>query len=353
MNYIGYECPVCKKSFADGDDIVVCPICGAPHHRECYKQQGGCALEANHAKGIAWEDQLNGSTGHQQTNAQEQQSSSGFCGGYEKSQNNDVQRCPSCGSVNPADGVFCQVCGTMMHRRENSQGGFGGAAGPYYNNPQQQYQNMYNGPTYSPYGGMNPEETLGEATVKEVATYVGPSSSFYLSRFRLLKANGRSSSFCWSGFLFGFMYFFYRKMYRIAIPLLIVFLFSMIPSFVYSYEYLREIGMQYTSIPFPLPVITTPALDTLSMIANMAQLANFGVSMVMGFTGHKLYLQDINRKIAAIKARSQAENTDQYIRTLSKEGGVSSTIPIIVAGLLVLAYLGGSMIVGMTLNLTM
>jgi len=358
LNYIGYDCPVCKKTFTDGDDIVVCPVCGAPHHRECYKQQGGCGLEENHTKGIAWEDQLNSHRTQQQDNSgRQQQNSTGFGGenGYNNTQSNSgaVRRCPSCGSINPADGIFCQVCGTMMRRGSTATGGFGGAAGPYYSgNTQQQYQNNYGAPAYSPYGGMNPEETLGEATVKEIATYVGPSGGFYLSRFHMLKNNNRSS-FCWSGFLFSFMYFFYRKVYRVAIPLLIVFLFSMIPSFVYSYEYLREVGMQYTSIPFPLPVITTPTLDTLAQIANIAQFANFAVSLVVGVTGHKLYLQDINRKIAAIKTRSQTENTDEYIRTLSKEGGVSAALPILIAGLLVIAYFAGSMIVGLSLNLNL
>ena len=31
--YNNCVCPVCKKQFEDGDDIVVCPECGTPHHR--------------------------------------------------------------------------------------------------------------------------------------------------------------------------------------------------------------------------------------------------------------------------------------------------------------------------------
>ena len=37
--YEGCQCPVCGKSFQESDDIVVCPQCGAPHHRECWKQE--------------------------------------------------------------------------------------------------------------------------------------------------------------------------------------------------------------------------------------------------------------------------------------------------------------------------
>lgn len=353
MNYIGYDCPVCKKAFAEGDDIVVCPVCGAPHHRACYQQQGGCGLEFNHAKGIAWEDQVNHRANGQTAGGRSDGSTYGGFGGGQRG--SAVQRCPSCGSTNPADGIFCQVCGTMM--RGGAQAGGFGAGGPFAGAPggPQVHQTTYTytGPSFSPYGGMNPEDTLGEATVKEVATYIGPSSGYYLSRFRLFNSSSkRVSTFSWSAFLFSFMYFFYRKVYRVAVPLLIIFLFSMIPSFVYSYEYLREISLQYASIPFPLPVISTPVLEQLSVIANIAQMANFIVSFVMGFTAHRLYLQDINRKIAAIKAANQNVNTDEYIHTLSREGGVSTVVPAVLGGLLILAYFGGSMAIAAILHLT-
>lgn len=45
----GYICPVCMKKFTETDDIAVCPECGTPHHRECYLNNGKCALEEIHA----------------------------------------------------------------------------------------------------------------------------------------------------------------------------------------------------------------------------------------------------------------------------------------------------------------
>lgn len=41
-------CPVCSKPFEKGDDIVTCPECGTPHHRECYKDFGGCKNRSLH-----------------------------------------------------------------------------------------------------------------------------------------------------------------------------------------------------------------------------------------------------------------------------------------------------------------
>ncbi len=57
MNYQGVSCPVCNQPFHEGDDIVVCPECGAPHHRSCYKKIGHCALQDQlHSKGLSWEN---------------------------------------------------------------------------------------------------------------------------------------------------------------------------------------------------------------------------------------------------------------------------------------------------------
>jgi len=331
LNYSGYNCPVCGKEFGENEDIVVCPVCGAPHHRECYKKIGGCALEANHAKGISWEDYTRGQAAGRQQPPRSSAGPGPAAG--------EMRRCPSCGSINPPDGVFCQVCGTMLGRPAGS--GPAGQAAAGQGGQRQSPPGYYPGQTayMPPYAGMNPDDRLGEATVKEVATYVGPSSAFYLSRFRLsVNSNNRNMSFCWSAFLFSFLYFFYRKVNRVAVPLLVIFLITMVPTFVYSYEYMRELVAQYTTVTFPLPVISTPTLDKLAIIANVFRLVQFGVAAAMGFTGHKLYLRDINRKIAAVKTRVPAASTEEYIRALSRQGGVSTVSVAIIGGALAIAY---------------
>ena len=48
MKYTNYKCPVCHNQFTEDDDVVVCPECGTPHHRECYIQNGNCANADKH-----------------------------------------------------------------------------------------------------------------------------------------------------------------------------------------------------------------------------------------------------------------------------------------------------------------
>ena len=48
MNYLNYKCPVCNNQFKEDDDVVVCPDCGTPHHRECYIENGKCINRDKH-----------------------------------------------------------------------------------------------------------------------------------------------------------------------------------------------------------------------------------------------------------------------------------------------------------------
>ena len=56
MEFTDYFCPVCEKRFINGDDVVVCPECGAPHHRECFEQLGHCFYEDRHSPGFSFEN---------------------------------------------------------------------------------------------------------------------------------------------------------------------------------------------------------------------------------------------------------------------------------------------------------
>ncbi len=58
FRYSKDACPVCNELFQTNDDIVVCPVCGTPHHRECYKQNGACGNTGKHSEGFIWESQV-------------------------------------------------------------------------------------------------------------------------------------------------------------------------------------------------------------------------------------------------------------------------------------------------------
>ena len=56
--FLGKSCPVCRAAFKDNDNVVVCPVCGTPHHRECYLKENKCGVESFHAEGFVWKGYL-------------------------------------------------------------------------------------------------------------------------------------------------------------------------------------------------------------------------------------------------------------------------------------------------------
>ena len=49
MDYKGCKCASCHKVLKEGDDIDICPECGAPYHRECYAAEGPRPRRAAHS----------------------------------------------------------------------------------------------------------------------------------------------------------------------------------------------------------------------------------------------------------------------------------------------------------------
>ncbi len=51
-------CPVCRIPINENSDVVVCPVCGTPHHRACYLKYNRCGVESYHAAGFVWKGYL-------------------------------------------------------------------------------------------------------------------------------------------------------------------------------------------------------------------------------------------------------------------------------------------------------
>ncbi len=51
------KCQACGEKFSEDSDIVVCPDCGAPYHRECYTNGGGCVYAEQHSPEFEWKSE--------------------------------------------------------------------------------------------------------------------------------------------------------------------------------------------------------------------------------------------------------------------------------------------------------
>ena len=54
MKYTNEICQGCGRKFTDEDDIVTCPECGTPQHRECWLKEHKCVNEHLHGEDFEW-----------------------------------------------------------------------------------------------------------------------------------------------------------------------------------------------------------------------------------------------------------------------------------------------------------
>lgn len=183
MEFKGLKCPVCEKPFEDGEDIVVCPDCGTPHHRECWEVENHCAFEDKHGEDFDYSE------------SDEAKS--------------DITVCPVCKAENPKDIFYCQKCGSPLITTNNETSN--------RTNYTQQQPNNANpfAAAFDPMGGVSPDEDMGGVSAGDIAKYVGNNTPYFMRVFSRIKTLGKGRfSFC--AFIFSGFYLLYRKMYKIG-----------------------------------------------------------------------------------------------------------------------------------------
>lgn len=160
MNYSGKICDGCREPLENGDDIVVCPVCGTPQHRSCYEKNHKCVNEYLHSTGFVWTD----------PDAEKQKTEAEQAAREEQSQ--------------PEQQPFVQAT------------------------PQSMESVFMRGVLY------DPKDDIGGATVGEAADYIQNSAPRYISKFMKQKRKNGKLSWNWAAFFFAPYWFFYRKLYK-------------------------------------------------------------------------------------------------------------------------------------------
>ena len=296
--YTGDECSVCKVTFRDSDDVVVCPVCGTPYHRACYSVESGCVNKEWH-----------GNTTYEQEKAKKREETAKKC------EDTSELRCPKCSAKNPPYGLFCQVCGTSLREKYNETNeGY-----QYYQTPPPITPN----PFTTPYGGLSPDEEIDGVSAKELAVFVGNNSFYYLPRMKEIQKEEKTASWNWSAFLFHFMYFFYRKMYALGALIMSMYIVSAVPGVIFEFK-----RMAYSSIDF-LPA----ELQALGRIANICSFLFWGIQALCGLFANYLYTQKTFKTISKIKKKGYNENSAEYVNELSKKGRTNRRIIGVILGL--------------------
>lgn len=273
INYEGCNCPVCKKPFTPQDDIVVCPVCGAPHHRACYQAQGDCSFTSLHSAGFEWKPPAKA-----QPHA----------------------KCPHCGAPCLPGQHYCDQCGAPLQP---------GAAAP----------GQGEAPTVPPPYAAEPLQGLtGEIDgipVADWAAFIGPNAEHYLYMFKLMDHTGRRFGFVFSAAFIPPIYFLYRKMWGLGILAAAVNLLLNLPAML--------VGAAQLGVFFQLPV-SYAALGTIASVCSvLLWLIHIGV---WGLFGGWFYRCACRRRIRRLQDAMAGADPAAYQARLRRQGGPSKLL---------------------------
>ena len=220
MDYNNQPCPACGNPLTDGEDVVVCPVCATPQHRECWHKNGRCANDELHASSYVWKRE-----NHEPPPVEKEEEKSsvrichicgsenpedmlhcGNCGallGEQKKTDSSERKCSYCGKINPEDALHCNQCGAPLGTNASSTAFFGGT--PYIAGT-----------------NISADEKIGEYTAGDLAIYTRTSAKNYIKKFKRFES-GKKLSFNFAAFFFAPGWFFYRKLYKVGIFFLVAF----------------------------------------------------------------------------------------------------------------------------------
>lgn len=301
LNTEGVSCVRCHAYLFPEDDIVYCPVCGAPHHRECYNQLGHCALEEFHGT----DRQYDKVKAREEEQAAAEMPNTGenakgliTCQMCHEKYDFALNACPKCGAPNIAK-----------------------AGGSFVN--------------FDFLGGVPADYDIGDGiTADEAKRFVAANTPRYIPKFAVLNAKNKLS-WNWLAFLFPCGWMLSRKMYKNGV---VAGLLTVISSLFYL-PFMNAINNLGTtpgetqaqimqSIYEHLPKMGAAVIAAL--IAGF--VLNIAVRILSALFGDYLYKQYAISSIKTIRAES--EDMDYDYR---KKGGVN--IFLFLLGTMAVQYL--------------
>ncbi len=284
FRYTNEKCPVCNEQFKSDDDIVVCPYCGTPHHRECYKSNSECANNDKHSENFRWEPTF----------------------------------------VTPEEVQSEQTA-------ENTPLG-------QFSNPNQLPFGMpFPIVRANPLEAFPPEMENGVKT-EDVAVFVQQDAVKYIDKF--FKIKEKKHTWNWAAFFFAPYWFFYRKLYKIGAVFLALFVcitsLSLLPPAVKLSEAMlvqeekiaemsedieteEEYNIAFAELTDEMTKMFKENTKGI-VIMTFQSFASFVISVIIGLNANKWYYKHTISQINKVNTENQNKDDKTPI---FKAGGVS------------------------------
>ncbi len=267
------QCPMCNGDFLPDDDIVVCPICGTPYHRDCYNDTGHCKFESEHLGNYVWKSKY-------------------------KEETTNIKSCPNCGCNNDSNALFCDKCGFSFSKENYIKD---------EENLMSSFEKMFD-----PFAGIDPDEKIYDITIREFADYIKLNSNYYICEFKKIQ-NNKSSRFNIGAFLFTGFWMLYRKQYTLGTIVFVVM------SFIDIISRLCLLNINASDELYGNIFSNLSSSQRLILIAVV--FIEFAIRIFLGFKANRIYMKHCISKIKSIK--SNPDITQDISQKIKNSGGVS------------------------------
>ena len=252
------KCDICGASFAGDGDIVVCPDCGTPYHRECYLKNGSCIHESEHGS-YEWQGNIHSAETKELDGSKDNTDESTFEEVFEGQE---------------AYGVHVFDIDSFNRQTERML-----AEKPYF-------------------------EPVDGVSCVELFRYVGKNGLYYLPVFRDIIKSGKMIKLNFAAFLFMPVHCFYRKMNLFGVMVMLI---TVLCSEV---QLLAADFVAKAAISEPMGMF-------IRYVAGIVTLAlNFFVLMFFNYW----YLKSAIKKIKAIKRENEGESPEKIMELIGAAG---------------------------------
>lgn len=365
MRYSGITCPVCSEVFTDADDVVVCPVCGTPHHRECWKKENRCANDALHAENFEWKFPEGKDPVEILNREAKEKSKKTERPEFAFKNGEGVKICPRCQGMNYENDAFCMRCHAPLNedmvkeaemtaeQNMDAQPQQPGQIPPTMNEEQRWAQGyQMRDPRQMAienqmrFGGLEPNILVGGIPVGEMSDYIsGKNPGRIIRRYASSERFGSKFTLSFAAVILGPVYLFYRKLYKagaaviamLAVISLISTFLIMTPDFIEMEKSIFEVTLklttgeitqqEYTDTINELnekysSIVPSKADNARRIAADLLRYANYFIYFGCGLMFDKLYLKKIKKDVD--EARAENDNMQSYRMSLMKKGGTSA-----------------------------
>lgn len=290
MDFKNEKCDICQKMFRDGDDIVVCPVCGTPTHRSCFEQTGKCPNEEKHASGFEWKKEKAPSDAE------------------------ETIICPVCGRENKKGSAHCSSCGHPFEQKaplgqKNSVNDADRESlmGFSRDGDIPELSDVVEARVRAIAPGITAEQRREHLCGHEIgytASFIGNGAPSYVEKFRKKEHTGKRT-FNWAAFLFAPFWFFWRRMHKAGFVYLSFSVFFSLIAYEPAQKYTEVFQNIVSNFQGTLSPEAVASLRSAMLPILAIYLFTFALHLVAGFTADPLYHKYCKRSLDEVDALAE------------------------------------------------